>query len=416
MTSNNEISNTLLKSISKQKIFIIVVSLSVLSIALVYQPLPENFPQPWKYRFLSFWAHIFSKLGYFAEKINLFDRIHILRFLYYISVGCFQIRNPEHHLKIYDKKILNVSVRIYEPEELANMDKMPTIIHFHGGGFLLGCRDTYDQVTYALSNLTRALVISVEYRRVPEHYFPAALDDCTSVTYELFKNAANYRIDVNRITLVGDSAGGNLALVITQSLINDGFKPRTVCLIYPALQFFDFTLPSYRLYLPRNILGVITEENFLSVMSELSKSKIKVTRDILFNNHTSKEDKKRLRPYVNAEKYLPISFPFDINQEGNENLIPHLKFLISPKMSPLLVDDDELMKLPTILLFTTEFDILRDEGFIFAERLHSLNKTFYHHHFPTTFHGAHLLLYGPLKFDIAYEMIEHIARKMRENL
>ncbi len=65
-------------------------------------------------------------------------------------------------LQIYDKRILNVSVRIYQPEELADEDKMPTIIHFHGGGFLLGCRETYDQVTYALANLTRALVISVE--------------------------------------------------------------------------------------------------------------------------------------------------------------------------------------------------------------------------------------------------------------
>lgn len=274
------------------------------------------------------------------------------------------------------------------------------------------------------------------YRRVPEHYFPAALDDCTLITYELFKNAAQYRIDVNRIALAGDSAGGNLALVITQALINDGYKPRTACLIYPALQFFDFTLPSYRIYLPRNILGVINEDNFIEVMSELSESKIKVTRDILFNNHTSSRDKKRLRPFVNAEKYLPISLPFDVSQEGNHELISHLHFLISPKMSPLLVSNDELKKLPPIILFTTEFDILRDEGrtnskknhiksfvflfvrvgLIFAERLKEVNNTFYHHHFPTTFHGAHLLLYGPLKFDIAYEMIEHIARKLRENL
>ncbi len=150
--------------------------------------------------------------------------------------------------------------------------------------------------------------------------------------------------------------------MITQSLIEDGFRPRSACLIYPALQFFDFTLPSYRIYLPRNILGVINEENFLSVMSELSKSKVKVTRDIFFNNHTSAKDKKRLRPYINAEKYLPISLPFDTEQEGNENLILHLNFLISSKMSPLLVPDEELMKLPPILLFTTEFDILRDEG------------------------------------------------------
>jgi len=405
-----------MSSVSKQTLFLVVVSLSVLGIALIYQPLPEGFPQPWKYRFLSFGAHIFSKLGYFGEQVNLFDRIHILRSLYYLFVGCFQIRNPEHNLKIYDRRILNVGVRIFEPEEFDHLDKMPTIIHFHGGGFLLGCRDTYDQVTYALANLTRALVISVEYRRVPEHFFPAALDDCMSITYELFRNAAQYRIDPERIVLTGDSAGGNLALVITQSLINDGFRPRTACLIYPALQFFDFSLPSYRLYLPRNILGVINEQNFLSVMSKLSESQITVTRDILFNNHTSANDKKRLRPFLNAERHLPISLPFDIEQEGNDELINHLKFLISPKMSPMLVSDEELMKLPPILLFTTEYDILRDEGFIFAERLRALNKELYHHHFPTAFHGAHLLLYGPLKFDIAYDMVEHIARKIHESL
>jgi arylacetamide deacetylase len=200
------------------------------------------------------------------------------------------------------------------------------------------------------------------YRRVPEYNFPAALDDCTSITYELFRHADRYRIDPERIILTGDSAGGNLALVLTQSLINDGFHPRSACLIYPALQFFDFTLPSYRLYLPRNILGVINEDNFLSVMSKLSSDKVIVTRDIFFNNHTSAKDKKRLRPYIDAAKFLPISLPFDIDQEGNEDLIHHLNFLISPKMSPLLVPDDELLKLPSILLFTTEFDILRDEG------------------------------------------------------
>lgn len=197
---------------------------------------------------------------------------------------------------------------------------------------------------------------------MPEHNFPAALEDCTAITYELFRNAAKYRIDPDRIILTGDSAGGNLALVITQALINDGFRPRSACLIYPALQFFDFSLPSYRIYLPRNILGVINEQNFLSVMSKLSENQMPVTPDIFFNNHTSAKDKKRLRPFVNAEKFLPISLPFDVNHEGNENLIPHLKFLVSPKMSPLLVPDEELMKLPPILLFTTEFDILRDEG------------------------------------------------------
>jgi acetyl esterase/lipase len=199
---------------------------------------------------------------------------------------------------------------------------------------------------------------------VPEHSFSASVNDCTSVTHELFSNAINYRIDVNRIVLTGDSAGGSLALVTTQSLLKDGFKPRSTCLLYPALQFFDFTLPSYQEYLPRNILGIINEDNLLAAIFELSERKVKVTRDVLINNHTSACDKRRLRPLLDADRYLNISLPFDINQEGNQNLIPHLKCLVSSQISPLLISDDELAQLPPILLFTAEFDILRDEGML----------------------------------------------------
>ena len=68
-----------MSSVSKQTLFLVVVSLSVLGIALIYQPLPEGFPQPWKYRFLSFGAHIFSKL----VRQTSFDEI--IEFFYLIS-------------------------------------------------------------------------------------------------------------------------------------------------------------------------------------------------------------------------------------------------------------------------------------------------------------------------------------------
>jgi hypothetical protein len=62
MTSAGTGNNTPAKFMSKQKLFLIILSLSALTIALIYQPLPDNFPQPWKYRLLSFGAHVFSKL------------------------------------------------------------------------------------------------------------------------------------------------------------------------------------------------------------------------------------------------------------------------------------------------------------------------------------------------------------------
>ncbi len=196
----------------------------------------------------------------------------------------------------------------------------------------------------------------------PEHRFPSSLEDCLSVSKELFENGITYGINSNRIILSGDSAGGNLALAVSQLLIKDGYKPYFLCLLYPSLQFFDFTLPSYRIYLKRNILGILNENNLLSMISLLSDNDIQISKDILFNSHVSIDDKKKLYPYINPTKYLSITYELNETEQGNEYLIKNLKYLISPLMSPLLVSDQQLIQLPTILLFTTEFDIVRDEG------------------------------------------------------
>jgi acetyl esterase/lipase len=241
------------------------------------------------------------------------------------------------------------------------------------------------------------------------------LNDCLSVSRELFLNGIDYQINPKRIILSGDSAGGNLALVVSQTLIDEGYQPYLIALLYPSLQFFDFTLPSYRSYLKRNILGVLNEDNLLSMISATSEKDVTVTRDILSNTHTSNEDKVRLYPYLDPVRYLSIDHPLNMTEEQNVSFTADLKYLISPSMSPLLVPDEQLLRLPTILLFTTEFDIVRDEGFIFAARLRTLNKTIYHHHFANAFHGAHVFLYGPLRFEVAHQMIEHTARILRNH-
>ncbi|CAF1660489.1 unnamed protein product, partial [Adineta ricciae] len=177
-----------------------------------------------------------------------------------------------------------------------------------------------------------------------------------------------------------------------------------------------FTLPSYRTYLKQNILGVLNEDNLMLMISLLTGKKTTITKDILMNSHVTAEDQKNLYPFMNPTKYLSIPHEMNDTRERNENLVKDLKYLILPSMSPLLVSDDQLSQLPQILLFTTEYDILRDEGFIFASRLRTLNKTVYHHHFHNAFHGAHVFLYGPLRFEIAHEMIQHTAKILQNYL
>jgi len=289
------------------------------------------------------------------------------------------------------------------------------MIYFHGGGFLLGSIETYDQATYLLANLTRMTVVSVEYRLAPEHRFPSSLQDCLTVSRELFQYENEHGINSHRIIISGDSAGGNLALVVSQTLINEGYRPYLINLLYPSLQFFDLTLPSYKIYLKRNILGILNEENFLLMLSLLHEKSLQAHEDIFSNAHVSFEDQQRLYPYINPRKYLSTNYQ-SLSKEKNQNLIENFQYLITPSMSPLLVSDEQLKQLPKILLFTTEFDILRDEGFIFASRLKSLNQTIYHHHFSNAFHGAHVFLYGPLRFEIAHQMIQHTSQILCDHI
>ncbi|MEV6657300.1 alpha/beta hydrolase [Nocardia fluminea] len=123
-------------------------------------------------------------------------------------------------------------VRCYRPSAQPDL---PVLIYIHGGGFTVGTLNGVDDLCRSLCAEAACVVISVEYRRAPEHVFPAAADDCLW-TYEWAqREAESLGIDPSRIALAGDSAGGNLALsVCTASALAHRPMPRALVLAYPA--------------------------------------------------------------------------------------------------------------------------------------------------------------------------------------
>ncbi|MEV0075250.1 alpha/beta hydrolase [Nocardia neocaledoniensis] len=123
-------------------------------------------------------------------------------------------------------------VRCYRPSAARDL---PALIYIHGGGFVVGTLAGVDELCRTLSVEADCVVVSVEYRRAPEHVFPAAADDCLR-TYEwVQREAASLGIDPSRIALAGDSAGGNLALSICTSLAaTHQPAPSALVLAYPA--------------------------------------------------------------------------------------------------------------------------------------------------------------------------------------
>lgn len=105
----------------------------------------------------------------------------------------------------------DLPVRIYWPEAEG---RLPIVIYFHGGGYVVGDLDTQDMIARAFCAWAEAIVISVDYRLAPEHRFPAGIDDGFAALKWAKANAAELGGDADRLGLAGDSAGGNIATAL----------------------------------------------------------------------------------------------------------------------------------------------------------------------------------------------------------
>jgi acetyl esterase len=105
--------------------------------------------------------------------------------------------------------------RIYRPQHSA-AQPLPALVFFHGGGGVFGDIDTHDGLCRMLCAESGCAVISVGYRRAPEHKFPAAVEDSYAATLWVHDQAAGLGLDAQRLAIGGDSAGGGLAVVVCQ--------------------------------------------------------------------------------------------------------------------------------------------------------------------------------------------------------
>ncbi len=129
----------------------------------------------------------------------------------------------------------SLAIRIYWPIAKATPDKPATLLYFHGGGFALGDLDTHDATCRHLCDDGYAVVISADYRRPPEHKFPAAAEDCYAALCWAAEETDILGGDPHRLIVAGDSAGGNLAAVMAL-MARDRHGPKIALqiLIYPV--------------------------------------------------------------------------------------------------------------------------------------------------------------------------------------
>lgn len=211
--------------------------------------------------------------------------------------------------EVRDFEAGGVKCRLYRSSDSTSA---PLLIYYHGGGWVIGDLDTHDDICRKLARDAGCSVVAVDYRLAPEHPAPAALDDCIAATRWIFSNAATIGVDPARIAIGGDSAGGNLAALVS---LHAGVNPVFQLLVYPATDMrMDY--PSHR----ENAQGYLLTADSMT----------------WFIGHYLQGDERK--------KHEPL-------------------------YSPILSDDGTLKKSPPTLVITAEFDPLRDEGEAYAARL-----------------------------------------------
>ncbi len=198
----------------------------------------------------------------------------------------------------------------------------PLLIFFHGGGFVTGDFDSYNNVCAHLAERTGYNVVSVDYRLAPEHRFPRGVEDCYEVTREIFRHGEDwYQADPDDMVLIGDSAGATLAFMVSLMARDRGeFMPKRQILVYPA------ALCDYRGYLG---------------MTEWEERENAPFPSVFFNGSDYLLTVKKLNDYME----LTVSREEDYRH---------------PYFAPL--NNTDFTNLPETLLITMEFDPLRDEG------------------------------------------------------
>ncbi|NLC44958.1 MAG: alpha/beta hydrolase [Clostridiales bacterium] len=233
---------------------------------------------------------------------------------------------------LWDHKVMagdrEIPVRVFLPQEgkkfrILQRKSRPSaipskvLVFFHGGGWVTGNIESYTKICANMANQTGHTVVSVDYRLAPENPFPAGPEDCYQVVEEIFQELDSFNCRSDDLTLIGDSAGGNLAAVVSLMARDRGICiPGKQILIYPAT----------------------------------------------YHDHSDSSPFESV--HENGTDYILTSQQV---QDYLDLYVPNEEDRLSPYFAPLLSED--LSDQPDTLVITAEFDPLRDEGESYGQSL-----------------------------------------------
>lgn len=403
---------------------VLLAALLALAAYYVYIPLPGAVSDPWKLMLLDATFRGAQQVSNLIHSLGLSHHLITLNFII-VSFGKKSAKSSPK-VQVTDTDFDGVEVRVFEGSPKPDEELRRSVVYIHGGGWALASAKIsyYDQLCTAMAEELNAVIVSIEYRLVPQVYFPEQIYDVVRATRYFLRPEVldKYKVDPDRVAVSGDSAGGNLAAALGQQFTyvdNLKNKLKLQALIYPVLQALDFNTPSYQQnmntpILPRHVMVKYWVDYF--------KGNYDFVQAMIVNNHTSLDVEKAtaLRARLNWTSLLPPSIRKNykpvVQPTGDARITQEIPQLLDAASSPLVADQEVLQRLPKTYILTCEYDVLRDDGIMYAKRLESAGVNVTLDHFEDGFHGCMIFTSWPTNFSVGIRTRNSYIKWLDQNL